>query len=139
MISLTLLTALSLSTIPLLTTAQVIAPNSAVPAGYQVGYVTVSHLLRAQFFQQPTSRPFSPTARHRTQRSTKRLHQCLHTRQPLQHHSGSQSPTRWRLRRSHRASDGGGPDDCTPCGTCYSIISSGMPYCSANPYNTSCG
>jgi len=41
MINLTLLAAFSLSTLSLLTTAQVIAPDFSVPPGYQVGLATV--------------------------------------------------------------------------------------------------
>ncbi|KAL8712492.1 MAG: hypothetical protein Q9220_003340 [cf. Caloplaca sp. 1 TL-2023] len=34
---------------------------------------------------------------------------------------------------------GGGSTDCHPCGSCYSIVQSGKPYCNPDPYDPKCG
>ena len=34
---------------------------------------------------------------------------------------------------------GGGASDCGPCGSCFSIIQSGTPYCNPNPWDPACG
>lgn len=153
MYDLALLTTLTLGGLKSLTMAnpiaQQITPNLNVPAGYQVGFATVSPCLSS-----PQSRP-TPFARPRTyfplvsspllpiqqdwepygQQSACTINGGVCS-PPTPLYNSTSGPNPLPNGVYAAAMVGLGPDDCTVCGTCYSIISSGTPYC--DPNGTAC-
>jgi len=107
-ISLSLLTALSLSSLNLLASAQApIQPDTNMSGGYQPGLATVCHIDSI-----PRSRASLdsililcslPIARLRASRPAKHLHDQLpSSRYPIHQHLGTISPPPRRLRRRHQ-------------------------------------
>lgn len=116
MFSHALLTALALGSLISLTIAnpiaQQITPNLNVPEGFQVGYAT-------QDWEPPN------------QQSACTINGGVCTA-PTPLYNSTAGPDQMPAGVYAAAIVGLGPDDCTVCGTCYSIIQSGTPYCDPN-------
>ena len=141
-------TAMVLSTVSLLATAhpQGSGPpyantSNSIPAGYQVGLATVSSLPRPiptirshpNLLFPPKQQDYEPVG----QKSICNTNcQLAH---PFATTSGPDPLPAGVFAAAINPALGGGPDSCAPCGSCYSIISSGAPYCNPDPYDPSCG
>lgn len=144
MLSVAFLTTLALGGLSALTIAspiaQQITPNLNVPDGYQVGFATVSPSLTFTSLlssAQPKPR-FLNRAHHQQQDWEPTGQQSACTiggnvcRAPTPLFPSTAGPDQLPAGVYAAAMVGLGPDDCTVCGTCYSIISSGTPYCDPN-------
>ncbi|CAD6581614.1 MAG: hypothetical protein ASARMPREDX12_000610 [Alectoria sarmentosa] len=116
MFSLTLVTALTLGGLQTLTMAnpiaQQITPNLNVPDGYQIGYATQD--------SEPLNQQSACTINGGVCSS------------PTPLYDSTAGPDLMPAGVYAAAIVGLGPNDCTVCGTCYSIIQSGTPYCDPN-------
>lgn len=92
--------------------AQKITPNLNVPDGYQVGFATQD--------QEPHNQQSACTINGGV---------CS---APTPLYPTTAGPDRLPDGVYAAAVVGMGPDDCSVCGTCYSIMSSGTPYCDPN-------
>ncbi|KAM0798660.1 hypothetical protein BDR22DRAFT_891060 [Usnea florida] len=93
-----------------------ITPNLDVPAGYQVGFATQD--------MEPAGQQSACTINGGV---------CS---APTPLYPSTSGPDNLPAGVWAAAVVGLGPDDCSVCGTCYSLISSGTPYC--DPSSSSC-
>ncbi|KAL6718437.1 hypothetical protein ACLMJK_004527 [Lecanora helva] len=114
----TILMALSITTLTQLTTAQTLTPDATIPDGYQVGMATQDY--------EPDGQQSICTTNC----------QLAH---PFPDTAGPKPLPDGVFAAAINPALGGGPTDCGPCGSCYSIISAGEPYCQPDPYDPNCG
>ncbi len=116
-----------------------LAPDPNIPDGYQVGMATVS---RPFTIPCPLS-PLEPTNCPQQDNEPPNQQSICTTNCPLRHPfatTAGPSPLPAGVFAAAIApSLGGGADVCGPCGSCYSIITAGTPYCSPDPYDPGCG
>ena len=125
-----------------LATAQVIAADPNVPEGYQVGFATVSpppilSSPRLCFPRHPTD--FLPQQDNEPTGQQSICNTNCQLANPFSTTAGPTPLAPGVYAAAAPPSIGGGPTDCAPCGTCYSIIQSGTPYCQPDPYDPNCG
>lgn len=111
MVQLSLITTVSVTGFSIFATAQTILVDTTVPDGYQVGLATQDYEPQGQQSICTTNcqlaNPFTST--------------WGPTPFPLGVFAAAINPTL-----------GGAAEDCAPCGSCYSIVNSGNPYCDPN-------